>query len=65
MKSIFTIQVKAQNVTIMLEEEKEYNVMVQSLRNGKVLHAKSFKTRMYYNSQSISIILMYQRCSKD
>ncbi|XP_078233068.1 phosphatidylinositol phosphatase PTPRQ isoform X1 [Pogona vitticeps] len=45
MKSVFTIQVKAQNVTIMLEEEKEYNVIVQSLRNGKVLHAKSFKTR--------------------
>ncbi|XP_062990783.1 phosphatidylinositol phosphatase PTPRQ [Elgaria multicarinata webbii] len=43
-KSVSTIQVKAQNVTILLEEERKYNVMVQSLKNGKILYAESFKT---------------------
>ncbi|XP_062838740.1 phosphatidylinositol phosphatase PTPRQ isoform X3 [Anolis carolinensis] len=45
MESISTTQVKAQNVTILLEEEKTYGVMVQSMKNGKILHTKSFKTR--------------------
>ncbi|XP_028601411.2 phosphatidylinositol phosphatase PTPRQ isoform X2 [Podarcis muralis] len=44
-KSVSTTQLKAQNVTILLEEGKKYDVMVQSLKNGKILHAKSFKTR--------------------
>nr|XP_016849249.1 PREDICTED: C-type lectin domain family 4 member F [Anolis carolinensis] len=46
MESISTTQVKAQNVTILLEEEKTYGVMVQSMKNGKILHTKSFKTRV-------------------
>ncbi|XP_053260707.1 phosphatidylinositol phosphatase PTPRQ isoform X4 [Podarcis raffonei] len=43
-KSVSTTQLKAQNVTILLEEGKKYDVMVQSLKNGKILHAQSFKT---------------------
>ncbi|XP_066489466.1 phosphatidylinositol phosphatase PTPRQ [Tiliqua scincoides] len=43
-KSVAATQVNAQNFTILLEEEKKYNVMVQSLKDGKVLHAVSFET---------------------
>ncbi|XP_061438721.1 uncharacterized protein LOC133363334 [Rhineura floridana] len=43
-KRVSTTQLNAQNVTILLEEEKKYDVMVQSLKNGNILYAKSFKT---------------------
>nr|XP_060635514.1 phosphatidylinositol phosphatase PTPRQ [Anolis sagrei ordinatus] len=44
MESISTTQVETQNVTILLEEGKIYDVMVQSMKYGKILHTKSFKT---------------------
>ncbi|XP_013931748.1 PREDICTED: phosphatidylinositol phosphatase PTPRQ [Thamnophis sirtalis] len=43
MKSVPTIQVKVQKVTVLLEEGKKYDVMIQSVKSGKVLYAKSFK----------------------
>ncbi|XP_058047639.1 phosphatidylinositol phosphatase PTPRQ [Ahaetulla prasina] len=43
MKSVSAIQVKVQKVTVLLEEDKKYDVMIQSVKSGKVLYAKSFK----------------------
>ncbi|KAJ6651382.1 hypothetical protein lerEdw1_020955 [Lerista edwardsae] len=43
-KSVAATQVNAQNFTILLEEENKYDVMIQSLKDGKILHAISFKT---------------------
>ncbi|KAM6436186.1 phosphatidylinositol phosphatase PTPRQ isoform 2-T2 [Liasis olivaceus] len=43
MRSVSTIQVKIQKGTILLEEGKKYDVMIQSVKSGKVLYAKSFK----------------------
>ncbi|XP_077195024.1 uncharacterized protein LOC143838104 [Paroedura picta] len=44
-KSVSTTQLTVQNFTILLEEEKKYDVMVQSLKKGEILHVVSFKTR--------------------
>ncbi|XP_053112209.1 uncharacterized protein LOC128327434 [Hemicordylus capensis] len=44
-KSVSTTQLKAQNFTIQLEEDKKHDVMIQSVKDGIILHAISFKTR--------------------
>ncbi|XP_072506696.1 uncharacterized protein [Notamacropus eugenii] len=49
-KKISAEQHKLQKSTITVDENEEYNVIIQSVRNGEILSAKSFRTRGISNN---------------
>ncbi|KAM8980513.1 phosphatidylinositol phosphatase PTPRQ isoform 3-T4 [Sarcophilus harrisii] len=49
-KNISAEQHKVQKSTITVEENEEYNIIIQSVRNGEILSAKSFRTRGISNN---------------
>lgn len=44
-RNISKVEQKPVSTTILLEENKKYDITIQSLKNGRILTVKSFKTR--------------------
>ncbi|XP_010155269.1 PREDICTED: fibronectin-like, partial [Eurypyga helias] len=44
-RNVSTVEQKAVSTTILLEENKKYDITIESLKNGRILSVKSFKTR--------------------
>lgn len=44
-RNISKVEQKPVSTTILLEENKKYDITIKSLKNGRILSVKSFKTR--------------------
>lgn len=44
-RNISKVEQKPVSATILLEENKKYDITIESLKNGRILSVKSFKTR--------------------
>ncbi|KAM6293009.1 phosphatidylinositol phosphatase PTPRQ [Porphyrio hochstetteri] len=44
-RNISKVEQKPVSATILLEENKEYDITIESLKNGRIISVKSFKTR--------------------
>lgn len=44
-RNISKVEQKPVSTTILLEEDKKYDIKIESLKNGQILSVKSFKTR--------------------
>lgn len=44
-RNISKVEEKPISTTILLEENKKYDITIESLKNGRIISVKSFKTR--------------------
>ncbi|XP_075284511.1 phosphatidylinositol phosphatase PTPRQ [Opisthocomus hoazin] len=44
-RNISKVEQKPVNATVLLEENKKYDITIESLKNGRIISVKSFKTR--------------------
>lgn len=44
-RNISKVEQKPVSTTILLEENKKYDITIKSLKHGRILSVKSFKTR--------------------